>query len=109
MIDTQRQEGLVFYELAVSTDETRQSAVVNRVKETYGEKLWSTQTSNSGVLLMNLFGFTLGEPEEAAMKLVGMEGTKWCTVLTLKEVIEPLRPNWIDALISEKIALGASA
>jgi hypothetical protein len=51
-----------------------------------------------------MFGFTLAEPEEAAMELLRIKGVRWCSLLILKEVFEPTRPNWIDALIQEEIA-----
>ena len=29
---------------------------------------------------------------------------RWCSILILKEILEPARPNWIDVLIEEEIA-----
>ena len=104
VINTQKQEGLVFYELTISVGENRQSAIGRRLREMYGEKLWSMRVSANGVLIASLFAFTLGEPEEAAMQLSKTEGVKSSSVLILKEVVEPARPNWIDALIQEEIA-----
>ncbi len=104
VINPQKQEGLVFYELGVTIEPEGKTAVVSEVKEKYGEKLWSIHESASGVLLLNLFGFTLGEPEEAAMELLKIRWVKWCSILILKEIIEPSRPNWIDVLIQEEIA-----
>ncbi|HLB68320.1 MAG TPA: Lrp/AsnC family transcriptional regulator [Thermoplasmata archaeon] len=104
VINPQKQEGLVFYELAVTVERERKTAVVRAVKEKYGEKLWSLRVSATGVLLLNMFGFTLGEPEEAAMELLGIGGVRWCSILILKEILEPTRPNWIDVLIQEEIA-----
>ena len=103
VINTQKQGGLVFYELEVSVDEARVSGVVRQLRETYGEKLWSTQASK-GMLLVNLFGFTLGDPEEAAVRSLGIGGVGRCVLFILKEVIEPRRPNWIDDLIEKKTA-----
>ncbi|HKZ63817.1 MAG TPA: Lrp/AsnC family transcriptional regulator [Thermoplasmata archaeon] len=103
VINPQRQEGLVFYELGVTTDLGKHAAVVNAVRKRFGERLWSTQESPSGVLLLSLFGFTLAEPEEAAMEIEAMPGVRWCSILILKEVLEPARPNWIDVLIQEEI------
>ena len=76
---------------------------MNAVRRRFGERLWSTLESPSGVLLLNLFGFTLAEPEEAAMEIEAMPGVRWCSILILKEVLEPARPNWIDVLIQEEI------
>jgi len=104
VINPQKQEGLVFYELGVTVERERMTAVVSEVKEKYGEKLWSIRVSPAGVLLLNMFGFTLGEPEEAAMELPKIGGVRWCSLLILKEILEPARPNWIDVLIQEEIA-----
>jgi len=101
VIDTQKQGGLVFYELEISVDEMKESRVVRQLREGYEERLWSTQTSK-GMVLANLFGFTLGEPEEVAVRVMGMEGVGRCVLFILKEVIEPRRPNWIDDLIEKK-------
>jgi len=53
-------------------------------------------------LFANLFGFTLGEPEESAMSSLSLEGVKSCSIFILKEEIEPRSPNWMDTLIQQK-------
>jgi len=106
VINPQRQEGLVFYELGVAIEPERRASVLSEVQHRYGSKLWSLHESASGMLLLNLFGFTLAEPEEAAIDLQTIRGVRWCSILILKEVLEPARPNWIDALIREEIASG---
>lgn len=103
VVNTQKQGGLVFYELEIFADETKASAVVRQLRETYGERLWSVQ-SLKGVLLANLFAFTLGEPEEAAVKSLRIEGVGRCALFILKEVIEPQRANWIDGRIEKEVA-----
>jgi len=102
-INPQKQEGLVFYELGVTIKPERKNAIVAEVKEKSGEKLWSLRVPATGVLLLNLFGFTLGEAEEAALELLKIRGVRWCSLLILKEILEPPRPNWIDVLIQEEI------
>lgn len=105
VINTQKQQGLIFYELEMSIDEPKQFEVVKKLSEIYGEKLWSVRTSpTGGVLLANFFGFTLAEPEDAAVNALGLEGVKSCSLFIFKEAIEPQRPNWIDNLIEQKIA-----
>ncbi len=104
VINTQKQEGLVFYELGISIDEQRRSIILRQLEEKFQAKLWSMGLSSPGLLLVNLFGFTLAEPEEAAMQLAKTGGVRSCSILILKEVMEPARPNWIDALIQEEIA-----
>lgn len=102
VINMQKQEGLIFYELEMLVEESNQFSVVKKLGEICGEKLWSIHTSVGQVLRANLFGFTLAEPEDAAVKALGLEGVRACTLLILKEVIEPRKPNWIDDLIEEK-------
>ncbi len=104
VVNPQKQEGLVFYELAVTFDPERKAATVRAVREKHGEKLWSVRESAQGVLLFNLFAFTLAEPESAAMEILEMQGVRWCSILILKEVLEAAKPNWIDVFIEEKIA-----
>jgi len=107
IINTQKQEGLIFYELEMLVEESKHFAAVKRLSEMYGEKLWSIRTSG-GVLLANLFCFTLAEPEEAAVKALEFDGVRSCSLLIFKEIIEPKRPNWIDALIEQKISSSRS-
>ncbi|HEV8594193.1 MAG TPA: Lrp/AsnC family transcriptional regulator [Thermoplasmata archaeon] len=106
VINPQRQEGLVFYELTVTIERERRTAVVSGVKEKYGDQLWSVRETAPGVLLLNLFGFTLAEPEEAVMELLKVRGVRSCSILILKEIMEPARPNWIDALIRAETSGG---
>lgn len=104
IINTQKQQGLIFYELEMTVDESRQFEVVKKISERYGEKLWSVRSSATGaVLLANFFGFTLAEPEEAAVNALRLDGVKTCSLLVFKETIEPQRPNWMDGLIEQKI------
>jgi|GEM_PF-773503 DNA-binding Lrp family transcriptional regulator len=104
IINTQKQHGLIFYELEMLIDESKQFEVVKKLSEMHGEKLWSVRGSATvGVLLANFFGFTLAEPEDAAIGALGLEGVKSCSLFIFKEAIEPQRPNWMDNLIEQKI------
>lgn len=104
VINSQKQEGLIFYELEMLVEEARQFGVVTKLGDIYGEKLWSVHTSSGGVLRANLFGFNLAEPEDAVVKALELEGVKACTLLIFKETVEPGRPNWMDELIEQKIS-----
>ncbi len=105
IINTQKQQGLIFYELEMSIDEPKQFEVVKKLSEIYGERLWSVRSSaTGGVLLANFFSFTLAEPEEAAVNALRLEGVKSCSLFIFKETIEPQRPNWMDNLIEQKIS-----
>ncbi|HEV8387537.1 MAG TPA: winged helix-turn-helix transcriptional regulator [Nitrososphaera sp.] len=104
IINTQKQHGLIFYELEMLIDESKQFEVVKKLSEMHGEKLWSVRSSATvGVLLANFFGFTLAEPEDTAVNALGLEGVKSCSLFIFKEAIEPQRPNWMDNLIEQKI------
>ena len=102
VINTQKQEGLVFYEMEFSVDAAARSNVIDTLRRKYGEKLWSVNSPSPGVILANMFAFTLGEPEEAALGSLEQKGVNYCKLLILKEVIEPASPNWVDALIETR-------
>jgi DNA-binding Lrp family transcriptional regulator len=104
IISSQKQQGLIFYELEMSVDETKQYEVIKRLSEIYVEKLWSVRTLAAGVLLANFFAFTLAEPEEAYVNTLKLEGVKSCSLFIFKETVEPKKPNWMDRLIEQKIA-----
>ena len=104
IISSQKQQGLIFYELEMSVDETKQYKVIKRLSEIYAEKLWSVRTFAAGVLLANFFAFTLAEPEEAYVNTLKLEGVKSCSLFIFKETVEPKKPNWMDRLIEQKIA-----
>ena len=104
VIDTRRQQGLVFYELDISLDPSRHIVVDKELRVMGGETLWSMTSPRPGALLANLFGFGLGEPEETVFRTLTIDGVRSCSVLVLKEIAEPDRPNWIDSLIEAKIS-----
>jgi DNA-binding Lrp family transcriptional regulator len=104
IINSQKQQGLIFYELEMSVDETKQYEVIKRLSEIYAEKLWSVRTLAAGVLLGNFFAFTLAEPEEVYINTLKLEGVRSCSLFIFKETVEPKRPNWMDGLIEQKIA-----
>jgi DNA-binding Lrp family transcriptional regulator len=106
--NSQKQQGLIFYELEMSVDVTKQYEVIKRLSEIYAEKLWSVRTLAAGVVLGNFFAFTLAEPEEAYVDTLKLEGVRSCSLFIFKETIEPKRPNWMDRLIEQKIASSSS-
>lgn len=89
VIDAQKQEGLLFYELEVAMDEEKQGAVARSLREKFGKRLWSMKNPSSSVIVVSLFGVTLEEPENAVMDTLKMEGVRRCAIFMLKEVIEP--------------------
>ena len=106
--NSQKQQGLIFYELEMSVDETKQYDVIKRLSEIYAEKLWSVRTLAAGVVLGNFFAFTLAEPEEAYVNTLKLGGVRSCSLFIFKETVEPKRPNWMDRLIEQKIASSKS-
>ncbi len=109
IINSQKQEGLIFYELEISVDERKQYEVVKRLREIYAERMWSVRTLAGGVLLANFFAFTLAEPEETYVNTFKIEGVRSCFLFIFKEVVEPKRPNWMDCLIEQKITLSSKS
>jgi DNA-binding Lrp family transcriptional regulator len=108
IINSQKQQGLIFYELEISVENAKQYEVIKRLSEIYAEKLWSVRTLAAGILLGNFFAFTLAEPEEAYINILKLEGVRYCSLFIFKETVEPKRPNWIDGLIEQKIAHSSS-
>jgi DNA-binding Lrp family transcriptional regulator len=104
MINSQKQQGLIFYELEISVEETKRYEVIKQLSEIYAKKLWSVRTVAARVLLANFFAFTLAEPEEAYVNTLQLEGVRSCSLFIFKETVEPERPNWTDYLIEQKIA-----
>ena len=103
VIDPQRQAGLLFYELELTIDPQRRSAIIRLLGERHGERLWNLSSPTAEVILVNLFCFTVAEPEESAIEVLRLEGVRRCQLFMLKEMIEPKRPNWIDSLIELKL------
>ena len=108
MINSQKQQGLIFYELEMSVDEAKQYKVISRLREIYAERLWSVRNLAAGVLLANFFAFTLAEPEEVYLNALKLEGAKSCSLFIFKETVEPKNPNWMDVLIEREIASSKS-
>ena len=50
IINSQKQQGLIFYELEMSVDETKGYKVIKRLSEIYAEKLWSVPYLDGGSL-----------------------------------------------------------
>lgn len=104
VIDPRKQAGLVFYELEMLLDDAKQASVIQRLRSTYGERLWSMSTPAQGIVLFSMFAFSLGEPEDSAISALRLDGVKRCSLYILKEVIEPRRSSWVDELIDSKAA-----
>ena len=103
VVNTQKQAGLVFYEMELSVDEAKRGDIISKLMEQHGEKLWSVNSPSRGSILANLFGFTLAEPEESALAALAFVGVKYCRLLMHKEVLEPKKPNWLDELVRQKV------
>lgn len=103
VIDPRKQAGLVFYELEMMLDDAKQASVVQRLRSSHGERLWSMSTPALGVVIFSMFAFSLEEPEDSVISALKMDGVKRCSLYILKEVIEPRRSSWVDQLIDSKI------
>jgi len=104
VINPQRQEGLVFYEVEVTVEPSKRASVLSAVQQRHKESIWSLQEPAPGTILLSLFAFTLAQPEAVAMELLTVPGVRYCSILILKEILEPARPNWIDTLIQSEAA-----
>jgi len=103
VINPQKQEGLIFYELEVFSKGQGQREISMWLRQHFGEKLWNLVNPAEGVILASLFCFSMAEPEESVMTVLRQDGVARCRLYILKEVIEPKKPNWIDSLIEFRI------
>ncbi len=103
VINTQKQAGLIFYEMELSVDEKKRGSVIERLRQLHGEKLYSVTSPSPGVVLASMFGFNLGDPEDSALAASEVEGVRYCHLFILKEVVEPRKSSWVDHSIAEKL------
>ncbi|MBI3859116.1 MAG: Lrp/AsnC family transcriptional regulator [Thaumarchaeota archaeon] len=103
VINTQKQAGLVFYEMELSVEDDKRETVIEKLRQSYGEKLYSISSPSSGLVLASMFGFNLGEPEDSASASSEIEGVKYCQLLILKEFVEPRKYNWVDQSVATKL------
>ncbi len=103
-IDPTKQQGLVFFELELTAEKAMQSEVNEQLADAFNEKVWSIHPSSERTLVVRMFGFSLGEPEDAALKASRFRGVRSCSLYIMKEMIEPRGPNWVDELINREIS-----
>ncbi len=102
MINPQRQQGIIFYGLILLMDEAKQDSLLKDLRERFREKTWLV-LSESGMVMLGLFGFAIGEPEEELLAILQISGVHGGFVTISKEWFEPDRPNWIDKLVQERM------
>jgi len=105
VINPQKQSGLIFYEIELSVDEGMKGKVIEGLRTQYGEKLCSVNSPSPGMVLANLFDFSLSGPEDSSLAAQRLGGVNYCHLLILKEVVEPPRSNWLDRLIGQKLEI----
>jgi DNA-binding Lrp family transcriptional regulator len=89
VIDPRKQAGLVFYELELTIDPQRRSAISGWLRVRHADRLWHLGSPTANVILASLFCFSIAEPEESVIEALKLEGVKQCLLFILKEVIEP--------------------
>jgi len=104
MIDARQLRNIILYRLAVVVDRVRQGEILALLQRRFGSKLWALRVSLAGPILLDLFGHSIGEPEEAAVRCLEVPGVDSCRVLILKEVLEPVQRSWIDRRVSDLAA-----
>ncbi|MCI4330351.1 MAG: winged helix-turn-helix transcriptional regulator [Thermoplasmata archaeon] len=104
VIDAQRQSGLVLYRLTVSTQPGARGEVLTRLRRRRGPSIWAARYSLTGPLLVDMFGTSLADPEEAIVQALQVTGVEACAAMILKEIREPPRGSWIDRGIAELAA-----
>ena len=102
VLDSHRQQGLVFYELELNLDTHFAPEVLKGLRRRHSGRLWSVYQPSPDTTIVNLFGFTLSEPEAATLDVLTMQGVLRASVYVQKEAFEPRRPSWIDQRIEEE-------
>ncbi len=72
--------------------------------KTYGGRVIEVHTPPGPLLVINLFGTSIGEAENSLLEMLPLEGVETGTLSFFKGEYELERPSWIDNLIEEKIA-----
>ncbi len=103
MINPERQQGILFYNLVLFIDEARQSALLDRLKENHSDRIWVMLNPAPNVIIAGFFALTPGEPEETMMKVRQFGGIRQCLLAIFVKFVEPQRPNWVDNLIERAI------
>ena len=100
VIDARRQVGLLVYRLTVTAEAVDRAEVLAGLRRRLGNSIWAVRLSRSGPLLVDMFGVSLAEPEEALVQALEVKGVQSCAVLVLKEICEPPNGGWIDQRIA---------
>jgi DNA-binding Lrp family transcriptional regulator len=100
VIDARRQVGLLVYRLTVTAEAVDRAEVLAGLQRRLGSAIWAVRLSRTGPLLVDMFGVSLAEPEEALVQALDVKGVQSCAVLVLKEICEPPNAGWIDQRIA---------
>jgi hypothetical protein len=103
MIDAKKQRGIIFFVLTLSTDPSEKSKIPEALKRLHGEKLWTLFAPKDDLFIVNMFGFSSGEPEDSLVQTLKLPGVREGQLSILREWLEPDQPSWIDKLIQERI------
>lgn len=87
IINSQKQQGLILYELELSVDTASRYKIIKHLREIYADMIWSIRTIAEKILLANLFAFTLAESEEAYVNVLKLEGVRSCSLFIFKEIV----------------------
>jgi DNA-binding Lrp family transcriptional regulator len=104
VIDARRQNGLILYRLSVTAESPARQEVLAELQRRLGDSIWATRIALTGPILLDMFGVTLADPEESAVRALEVKGVQACSALVLKEIREPPHGNWIDRRIADLAA-----
>jgi DNA-binding Lrp family transcriptional regulator len=101
IINSRALKGLVLFRLLLTFGPARQSAVLENLQQRLGGSTWATRFPLAGPVIVDMFGTSVADPEDAALRSLELPGVEACRALVLKEVLEPARGTWVDLKISE--------
>jgi DNA-binding Lrp family transcriptional regulator len=102
LLNSRKQQGIIFYGLILFVDPLHQSHLISQSKKIHGDKLWLYGAPDDHTIFLNLFSLTSGGPEDAVLATSKLEGVKQYFLMIHRERFEPSKPSWIDQAIEDK-------
>lgn len=88
IIDSQKQRGLIFYELEIAVNKRKSSEIINQLSQIYAYRIWSIRTLTDRLFIISMFAFTLAEPEATYINVQKNDGVCSVSLYIFKEMIE---------------------
>ena len=108
ILDPTVQNVPVLYQLTATIAPGMGGEVAHRLRRSLGDRTWSVHAPTDGPVRMELFGFSLADPEADLVRVLHDPAVRSVVSLITKEHLEPRRPSWVDRGISDRAEMGRS-